>query len=216
MEDIKYSRNCALYICANTTSATAVGHKPDGNTINVGARSYRVFVNDTTIPSSPVVTEVILPGQKTYGDSNTTVDATTNPLHATHSLATPIVQMLNIDYTTTPAVPVERANSAANQRRMTDMRRVAGGDLTSGTDTADSTFIHSTARSTTNKYVPKNLYLVDIDMMELKKAVQTMSVTTGGTFTTTASDSSRPASPRRPMLSPPPPIFMPARPRAST
>jgi hypothetical protein len=184
VEDIKYSRNAALYIVANTSQATAVGHMPDGTTINVGARSYRVFVNDTTVPSAPVITEVLLPGQKTYGDSNATIDATANPLHAAHSLAMPIVQMLNINYTT----GVEAANSAANQRRMTDMRRVEGGDLTSGTTNGDTTFIHSTARSTTNTYVPKNLYMIDIDMMELKKAVQTMSVLTGTTFTTTAGD----------------------------
>ncbi len=192
VEDIKYSRNAALYIVANTTQAVADGHKPDGTVIKVAARSYRCFINDTTIPSAPVITEVILPGQKTYGDSTGAgvpyTDAITNVLHAPHSLATPIIQMLTIDYTTTPATPVERANSAANQRRMTDMRRVEGGDLTSGTTNADTTFIHSTARSTTNQYVPKNLYMIDIDMMELKKAVQTMSVTTGSAVTTTATD----------------------------
>lgn len=186
VEDIKYSRNAALYIVANTTQATAVGHMPDGTPINVGARSYRAFMNDTTVPSAPVITEILLPGQKTYGDSNTTVDATVNPLHAAHSTATPIVQMLNIDYTL--ATPAERANSQANQRRMTDLRRVAGGDITSPATDADTTFIHSVARSATNAYVPKNLYMIDIDLMELKKAVQTMSVTTGTTFTTTAAD----------------------------
>ncbi len=192
VEDIKYSRNAALYIVANTTSVVADGHKPDGTVIKVAARSYRCFMNDTTIPSAPVITEVILPGQKTYGDSTGAgapyTDATTNVLHAPHSLATPIVQMLNIDYTTVPTIPAERANTLANQRRMTDMRRVEGGDLTSGTTNADTTFIHSTARSTTNQFVPKNLFMIDIDMQELKKAVQTMSVTLGTSFTTTASD----------------------------
>ncbi|HWA25439.1 MAG TPA: hypothetical protein VG734_07255 [Lacunisphaera sp.] len=184
VEDIKYSRNAALYIVANTTQATAVGHKPDGTEINVGPRSYRCFINDTTTPSSPVITEVILPGQKTYGDANATVDATTNPLHTAHSLAMPIVQMLNINYTT----GVEAANSQANQRRMIDMRRTEGGDLTNSTTNGDTTFDHSAARSATNAYVPKNLYMIDIDMMELKKAVQTMSVATGTTVITTASD----------------------------
>lgn len=184
VEDIKYSRNAALYIAANTTAATAVGHMPDGTEIRVGAFSYRAFMNDTSVPSSPVITEVILPGQKTYGDANTIVDATTNPLHAAHSLAMPIVQMMNINYTT----GVEAARSAATARRMTDLRRVAGGDLTSAATDADTTFIQSTARSATNTYVPKKLYMIDLDMMELKKAVQTMSVTTGTTYTTTAAD----------------------------
>ena len=96
----------------------------------------------------------------------------------------PIVQMMNINYTT----GVEAAPSAANARRMTDMRRVAGGNTTTSALDADTTFIHSTARSTTNAYVPKNLFMIDIDMTELKKAVQTMSVTTGTAYTTTAAD----------------------------
>ena len=181
VEDIKYSRNAALYIVANTTSATAGGHMPDGTAIRVGARSYRAFMNDTTT-TTPTITEVILPGQKTYGDNNATIDATTNPLHIAHSLAMPIVQMLNINYTT----GVESANLAANQRRMVDMRRTEGGDTVA--NDATTTFDHSAARSVANKYVPKNLYMIDIDMTELKKAVQTVPVPTGTTFTTTGAD----------------------------
>jgi hypothetical protein len=186
VEDIKYSRNAALYIVANTTQATAAGHKPDGTTINVGARSYRAFINDTTTPSSPVVTEVLLPGQKTYGDANGSTASALSTAHANHAAVTPIVQMLNLDYSV--ATPAERANSQANQRRMTDMRRTEGGNTTTTALDADTTFSHSTARSTTNKYVPMNLYMVDIDMTELKKAVQTMSIGTGTTSTTTAAD----------------------------
>ena len=181
VEDIKYSHNAALYIVANTTSAVAGGHMPDGTSIRVGARSYRAFMNDTTT-TTPTITEVILPGQKTYGDANLTVDAITNPLHSAHSLARPIVQMLTINYTT----GAESANLAANQRRMVDMRRTEGGDTV--LNDATTTFNHAAARSTTNKYVPKNLYMIDIDMAEMKKAVQTVAVTLGTTYTTTGSD----------------------------
>ena len=179
VEDIKYSRNAALYIVANTTQAVAVGHQPDGMAIRVGARSYRAFMNDSsTLPAT--ITEVILPGQKSYGDSNTIFDAITNPLRTAHATTTPVVQMLNIDYSV--AIPVERANSMANQRRMTDNRRTGVADANLAT--ATTTFDASVARSATNIYIPKNLFMIDIDMSELRKAVATINIATGTTVTT--------------------------------
>jgi len=188
IEDIKYARTASLYIVANTTSATATGHKPDGTPILVGAFCYRAFMNDTTSGSS-VITEVILPGQKTYGESNLTNDTSTNPLHAAHALATPIVQMMNLNFSTTP--PTESARIAGNARRMTDLRRVEGGDVSTAANDQNTTFIHSTARSATNKYVPKNLYMIDIDMQELKKAVEMIALAPalGSSTTLSVSDS---------------------------
>ncbi|MEO6993151.1 MAG: hypothetical protein ABI273_05960 [Lacunisphaera sp.] len=155
-EDIKYSRYASLYIVANTTGVTATGHQPDGSTINVGAKSYRAFMNDGA-GGTPV--EVILPGQDTFGDSN----LTSNP-YTTHKNARPVVQMMNIDFATN----LERAN----QRRMTDIRRTGAFDQT-------------LARSATNPYDPKNLFMIDIDMTELKKAVRTMTIAVGTTVNTT-------------------------------
>src|SRR5207244_4149728 len=119
-EVIKYSRNAALYIVANTTNAVANGHKPDGTVVTVAAKSYRAFMNDTT--TSPyTVSEVILPGQDTFGNSN----ASTNP-YAAHKNARPIVQMYNIDFNTASGTFNQEITTA--QRRMTDMRRTEGGD----------------------------------------------------------------------------------------
>ena len=162
-ESIKYSGRVGLYIVANTTQVSRTGHKPDGTVVNVGARSYRAFMNDGT--------EVILPGQDTFGDLNTTA----NP-YAAHKNARPVVQMMHIDFATNQ----ERGFALADQRRMTDMRRTAGGIIP---DVLTDTFIHSSPRSVTNQYVPKNLFMIDIDMTEMKKAVQTISVATGSTAT---------------------------------
>ena len=177
-EVIKYSRNASLYIVANVTSGPLNGHQPDGTVISIPARSYRAFMNDTTtIPY--IITEVILPGQDTYGASN----ASTNPFTA-HKNARPIVQMNNIDFNPLSGT-FNQDISPVTPRRMTDMRRTAGGDP--GND-ANTTFDHSAARSATNVYVPKNLYMIDIDMTELKKAAQTIGVATGSTVTTTGAD----------------------------
>ncbi len=157
-EDIKYSHYCSLYIVANTTAVTAVGHEPDGTTVNVGAKSYRAFMNDTSVSPATII-EVILPGQNKFGDSN----ATSNPF-TTHKNARPVVQMMNIDFSNN--------HERANQRRMMDMRRTGAFDQTS-------------VRSAANPYDPKNLFMIDIDMTELKKAVRTMTIAVGSTVNTT-------------------------------
>ena len=176
-ESIKYAHNVALYIVANTTASATNGHQPDGTLVSVAAKSYRAFMNDTTtIPYT--ITEIILPGQDTYGNSNTS----TNP-YTTHKNARPVVQMYNIDFNTASLTFNQEITTA--QRRMTDMRRTAGGDP--GND-LNTTFDHAATRSITNVYVPKNLYMIDIDMTELKKAVQTIAMATGTTAITTGSD----------------------------
>ncbi len=173
-EAIKYAHSVSLYIVANTTSADVTnGHKPDGTLIWVKANSYRAFMNDTTT-SPATINEVILPGQDIFGDS----PGTANP-YASHKNARPIVQLKNIDFDSTSATFNQERTTL---RRMTDMRRVAGGDP--GNDTT-TTFDQSAARSATNVYVPKNLYMIDIDMTELKKAVRTMALAVGTTSTTT-------------------------------
>jgi hypothetical protein len=158
-EDIKYARHACLYISVNsTTSDVTNGHKPDGTPINVKAQSYRAFLNN----SSGVISEVILPGQDTYGNNN----ASTNP-YATHKNARPIISLFNIDYTTN----VE----TSTRRRMYDNRRV------------DGAFSHTAGRSGTNVYAPKNLYMINLDIMELKKAIRTIAIATTATGQTTNS-----------------------------
>lgn len=178
-EAIKYSRTAALYIVANTTSAAATGHKPDGTTITVAARSYRAFMHDTTTTPS-TITEVLLPGQNTYGwDSGTSLPIA-NP-HVAHRNARPVIQLFDVDLN--PASATFNQELAA-PRRMVDMRRtgVADADLA----TATTTFNHAAARAAANTYIPKNLFMIDVDMMELKKAVKTIAVTTGTSSASTA------------------------------
>ncbi|HUR59034.1 MAG TPA: hypothetical protein VM029_15070 [Opitutaceae bacterium] len=173
-EAIKYSRSAGLYIVANTTGANARGHQPDGTEIDVAARSYRAFMNDTTT-SPPTITEVLLPGQNTYGFNTSTAAPYANP-HATHRDMRPIVQLFNLNWTTN----VE----TATPRRMVDMRRTGVPDANLAS--ATTTFNHAAARSSTNSYIPKNLFMIDIDLTELKKSVDLMTVAMGTTYTTTA------------------------------
>jgi hypothetical protein len=173
-EAIKYAHNAGLYIVANTTGATANGHMPDGTVITVAARSYRAFMNDTTV-SPNTITEVILPGQDNFGPAN----ATANP-YTSHKNARPIVQLMNIDFNSASGTYNQEL---ATQRRMIDMRRT--GVLDANLATATTTFDPTSARSALNTYIPKNLFMIDIDMTELKKALRTISVATNATYVTT-------------------------------
>ncbi len=176
-EDIKYSRGAALYIVANTTSAIATnGHKPDGTVISVAPQSYRCFMNDTT-GSTPVITEVVLPGQDTWG-WNTASSVQYANTWTSHKNARPIVTMFNIDYDSTHTSTYN--TELSTRRRMYDLRRTAGGDPSNDSTT---TFDQSQPRSSTNKYVPKLIDLIDIDMTELKKALKTLAIGTGTTGT---------------------------------
>jgi len=176
-EDIKYSRNAGLYIVVNTTAANAVGHKPDGTPINVKAQSYRAFMNNTN--TSPyTVSEVILPGQDTYGDNNTS-----NNTWTSHKNARPIVTIFNIDYNTASGTYNQEK---ATRRQMYDLRRTLGGDP--GND-SNTTFSHvPNTRSATNVYVPKLIDMIDVDLTELKKSLRALNVAAVGTTYTTAAE----------------------------
>lgn len=185
-EQIKYSRNAGLYIVVNTTFADVTNaHQPDGTEIKVKKRSYRAFMNDTSGGSS-VITEVLLPGQDTYGDNNVNNNPFTSTSSAmNHKDAPPIITMYNLNYTgTNPLYYSEKIDTtnvttlAVNARRMYDMRRF--GDYEPPTGTSDPT-----DRSTTNTYDPKNLYMIDLDVAELKKAVRAINVNIGATETNT-------------------------------
>lgn len=183
-ELIKYSRNAGLYIVVNTTGSTpgtavstANGHMPDGTPIKVAERSYRAFMNDTTSGAS-VITEVLLPGQDTYGENN----VNSNPFTSTatvmnHKDAAPVITIYNTNYSTSSPWFQEKTG-ASNMRRMYDLRRFSSYEPPTGTN-------NPTGRSGSNTYDPKNLYMIDLDIAELKKAVKAINVSIGSSTTNT-------------------------------
>lgn len=74
----KISRNAGLYICVNPDDATRNGHRPDGTVVSMRARSYRAWLNSVSDSGVHTVTEVILPGQPSYGPLNAFVNTMPN------------------------------------------------------------------------------------------------------------------------------------------
>ena len=130
VEAQKYARLAGIHIIVNPGTTSRSGRMPDGTTVTVPAGSYRVF--------SKSGTELVLPGQPTFGANNATLNAATNlnsPLHAT------------------PARPIV----ILKPNQMTDMRR--------------SSHNFAANRSASNPYSPRAIDLIELDMTELKKAV---------------------------------------------
>jgi hypothetical protein len=129
-ETQKYSTRAGIYIVANPSTTTRNGRMPNGTVISVPAGAYRVFSNNNT--------ELVLPGQPTYGVNNT----------------------INNTGGNRPA-----AVTAAGRRPVITLR--SGGM----TDNRRAVFTFGTSRSATNVYSPRSLYLIDVDITELKLAV---------------------------------------------
>jgi hypothetical protein len=67
----KYARRSGLYIIVNPDDSTRTGRMPDGTDVSMRARSYRCFLNTVNTDGSHSISEVILPGQPSYGALNT-------------------------------------------------------------------------------------------------------------------------------------------------
>ena len=66
----KISRNAGLYIIVNPDSTVRTGKKPDGSNVTMLGRSYRCFLSYVDSTSNYRITEVVLPGQPSYGYDN--------------------------------------------------------------------------------------------------------------------------------------------------
>ncbi|HYC72496.1 MAG TPA: hypothetical protein VEB66_14905 [Opitutaceae bacterium] len=78
IKEVKISRRAGLYIVANPDDEIRIGKKPDGSNITMLPYSYRAFLNTVNNDGSHTITEVVLPGQPSYGynDNGTPADAT--------------------------------------------------------------------------------------------------------------------------------------------
>ena len=130
VENQKYARLSGIHIIVNPSSTTRNARMPDGSTVSIPAGKYRVFSKNGT--------ELVLPGQPTYGLNNGTLNPGTS---------------LNSPLAAVPARPI----IIIKPDQMTDMRR--------------SSHNFAAARSGTNPYTPRVLDIIEVDMTELKKAV---------------------------------------------
>lgn len=147
----KISRNAGIYIVVNPYPTDKTAVKPDGTAVTVKAHQYRVF--------SGTGGEILLPGQRFYGESGTQITDTDFPGFG-----------LPEDYTGTQKPSANKWEQYANavvrfycndstpaKNMFIDLRRVKN-------------FTNYT-RSSSNPHTPRPILKIDIDMTNLKKAV---------------------------------------------
>lgn len=74
----KFSRRAGLYIIVNPDDGDRTGILPDATTVTMRARSYRCWLNTVNTDGTHTLTEVVLPGQPSYGPGNTYVNRLPN------------------------------------------------------------------------------------------------------------------------------------------
>ncbi|MBI2496524.1 MAG: prepilin-type N-terminal cleavage/methylation domain-containing protein [Opitutae bacterium] len=110
----KFSRNAGLYLIVNPDATDRTGHLPDGTTVTMRARSYRAWLNRVNSDSSHTLSEIILPGQPSYGALSANVNNLPNAYRVDtsvgHNQVLRIPQGGGVDLADTgydgPAIPV--------------------------------------------------------------------------------------------------------------
>jgi type II secretory pathway pseudopilin PulG len=82
----KFARNAGLYIIVNPDDETRTGRMPNGTAVTMRARSYRAWLNEVNSDGSHRISEVVLPGQPSYGQLNSTANTLPNAYRADTSV----------------------------------------------------------------------------------------------------------------------------------
>jgi hypothetical protein len=69
LQQIKISWRAGLYIMANPSTTMRTGKLPNGTIVYLVPRSYRCWLNKINLDGTHTVTEVVLPGQPSYGQN---------------------------------------------------------------------------------------------------------------------------------------------------
>lgn len=170
----KFSRNAGLYIVVNPDDEERTGRLPDGTAVQMRARSYRAFLNSVVGTGSHSLTEVVLPGQPSYGPLNAYVNQLPNAYRANtavgHNQILRIPQGGGVDladtgYAGSGAAPgfdstPTPAEVLAQDAYFYDMRR------------SFNNVGFPFNRSATTPFVPRPIAKIDFDMTRFRMAVE--------------------------------------------
>ncbi len=162
MCDTKVSRNAGLYIIVNPTAQTRTGILPDASTLTMRPYSYRCWLNTINDDGTHTITEVILPGQPSYGPLNANVNNLPNAYRVDTAVGSNQVlripkgagvDLADTGYTHTVAPTYTSFENAY----FYDMRR--------------ATNCYPAVRSAALPYTPRPITKIDFDMTRFKMMV---------------------------------------------
>ncbi len=176
LKETKISRKAGLYIVVNPDNTTRTGYKPDGTAVSMRARSYRCWLNTVNADLSHTLSEVILPGQPSYGDLNANVNNLPNRYITTtsigHNQVLRTIQGGGVDVAGSGYTAGSPTMASFTDAYFYDLRR-AKNNSGSGSQLATGSFRSS------NAYTPRPIVKIDFDLTRFKMAVErTMSGTT--------------------------------------
>jgi len=208
----KFSRKAGLYIIVNPDDTARTGTKPDGTAVTMLGHSYRCWLNTVSSDGTQTVTEVILPGQPSYGYNNngTPTDSTDDYMYVNNlpnrfRTDTSIGHNQVLRIPQQPYAKVKRYNGSAWV--VTDAATLpdGAGYNHSGTpptfpSLTDAYFYdmrrangnrgYPFGRSATSVYTPRPVAKIDFDMVRFRMAVDRTLSGTSGAITATATTSS--------------------------
>lgn len=174
----KFSRRAGLYIIVNPDDEARTGVLPDASTVTMRARSYRCWLNTVNTDGSHTLTEVVLPGQPSYGANNATANLLPNAYRTDTSVGSNQVLRIPKARPTTigapdPANPVDLAD--------TGYADSATPSYASNTYTFQDAFFYDLRRATNSNghpfnrsaapFAPRPISKIDFDMTRFKMMV---------------------------------------------
>jgi hypothetical protein len=194
LKETKISRRAGLYIVVNPDDETRDGYLPDGTPVTMRARSYRCWLNTVNADQTHTLTEVILPGQPSYGPLNANVNNLPNAYRTDtaigHNQVLRTIQGAGVDLANTGYNRDSDAGTAGEQTPVMalfgdayfyDLRR-ARNNAGAASQSNSGTFRSG------NAYTPRPIVKIDLDMTRFRMMVErTVAATTLSFASTDAS-----------------------------
>lgn len=175
----KFSRRAGLYIIVNPDDGSRTGILPDTSTVTMRARSYRCWLNSVDADGNHTLTEVVLPGQPSYGANNAYVNQLPNAYRTDTAVGSNQVLRIpkgsGVDLAGTGYADNVTPSYASNAYTFQDaffydLRR------------ASNSRGHSFGRSSAN-FLPRPISKIDFDLTRFKMAVdRTLNEATASTI----------------------------------
>ncbi len=184
LRQTKFSRNAGLYIIVNPDNDIRSGILPDASTVSMPAYSYRCWLNTVNADGTYTLSEVVLPGQPSYGTNNATQNDLPNRF--TDVTAVGMNQVLRIPASGRAAdnalsAFVNGAGTATNLSAATVTTGYANSTPSLGSfpdayfydlRRADNNTGYPFSRSSGNPYTPRPVAKIDFDLTRFRLAVE--------------------------------------------
>lgn len=164
LAETKFGCKAGLYIIVNPDTIARDGNLPNGAAVTMRAKSYRCWLNTTNADATHTLSEIILPGQPSYGALNANVNNLPNAYRTDtsvrHNQVLRIPQGGGVDLADTGYATGTPTLASFQDAYFYDMRRATGN------------YGYPFNRSSSTPYTPRPISKIDFDMTRFRMAVE--------------------------------------------